>query len=84
MQRIKKCSKCKKDFIQKYINYKKQWNRINEIKFWTDDRGWKNYDYFCRSCLKKWFELERESFDSLVSEEKKKLLLDYKYRGTLE
>jgi len=85
MQRVVKCDKCKKDFIQKYINYKKQWSQLNEIKFWIgEQKEWNGYRYFCRSCLKKWPEFSREKFENLVLPDKKKLFFDYKYRGTLD
>ncbi len=80
MERIIKCSKCKKDFIQKWINREKSWSKMNEIFYWTNGEKWKKYDYFCRSCLKKWFELERESFDKLVVDEAKRRTF-FSYRG---
>ena len=80
MQRIKKCDKCKKDFIQKWINRKKQWSQLNEIYYWTGGKKWNNYKFFCRSCLKNWFELEREAFDKLIVDESKRRTY-FSYRG---
>ncbi|RHZ36657.1 hypothetical protein [endosymbiont GvMRE of Glomus versiforme] len=80
MQRVIKCDKCQKDFIQKWINRKKQWSQINEISYWTDGKKWKSYKFFCRSCLNDWFELEREEFDKLIVDEKKRRIYA-SYRG---
>lgn len=81
MKRLVKCNKCQNEFVQKYVNHKGGWSKLNEVSFWTDN---KEQGYCCRPCLKKWWEYERENFNSLVNENKKKLFLDYKYRGTLD
>ena len=82
MQRVKKCSRCKKDFIQKYVNREKNWSQLNQVSYWTDGKKWKDYEFFCRSCIKEWFYLERESFNNLVSESKRKLFFSYNGHGT--
>lgn len=85
MERIIKCDKCKKDFIQKWVNREKNWSRLNEIKYWICDKEWKGKNYFCRSCLKKWFELERESFDKLVdNESRRRMFFSYRGHGALD
>jgi len=80
MQRVKKCDKCEKDFIQKWVNREKHWSQLNQVSYWTDDKKWSNYQLFCRSCLKDWFEYEREIFDNLVNNESKRRIF-YSYRG---
>jgi len=80
MERIVKCDKCKKNFIQKWVGAKKNWSQINEVKYWIGDKEWKGKNHFCRSCLKGWFELERESFDKWVIDEKKRNMF-FSYRG---
>ena len=82
MQRIIKCDKCKKDFIQKWINRKKQWSQLNQIDYWTNGKKWNSYKLFCRTCLNNWFELEREKFNELVdSKAKRKIFFSYRGHG---
>jgi len=84
MQRVVNCNRCKKDFIQKWVNREGHWSQLNQVSYWTDGKKWKDYDLFCRSCIKAWFEFEREIFNSLVSENKKKLFFSYRGHGALD
>ncbi|MCE8163374.1 MAG: hypothetical protein I3273_03500 [Candidatus Moeniiplasma glomeromycotorum] len=85
MQRVIKCSKCKKNFIQKWINRSQQWSQLNEVLYWTNGKKWNGYQHFCRSCLKKWFELERKTFDQLVQDEtKRRNFFSYRGHGALD
>ncbi|KLL03593.1 MAG: hypothetical protein MRECE_12c003 [Mycoplasmataceae bacterium CE_OT135] len=85
MQRIVKCDKCKKQFIQKWVGPRKQWSQINQVSYWTSGKRWKNYKLLCRPCLKFWFEAEREIFDKLVdSESKQRMFFSYRGHGALD
>ena len=85
MQRVIQCNKCKKNFIQKWVNCQNQWSQLNSVLYWTSGQKYNGYQHFCRSCLKKWFEFERESFDSLVQDEsKRKTFFSYRGHGALD
>ena len=80
MPRVIKCDKCHNNFLQQWIVAKKQWSQINQATYWTNHK-WNHYQLFCRSCLKDWFEKEKNLFDKLVEPKKKKLFLGYRSCG---
>ena len=83
MEKIEKCDKCKNNFFRKFVSPQNKWSQINEVSFWTEDKKktWKGYHLLCRSCLKDWFEKEKNLFDKLVEPKKKKLFLGYRSNG---
>jgi hypothetical protein len=85
MERVVKCDKCSKDFIQKWVSARKAWSKINEVDYWTEGKTWNGYKLLCRSCLKKWFEQEHEIFNKLVNNPQKiKMFFSYRGHGALD
>ena len=80
MQRVIKCDKCQQNFTQQWIAAKKQWSQINQVVYWTKHK-WKNYQFFCRSCLNNWYEKDWETFKKLVEPKKRKLFAGYRSYG---
>jgi len=67
------------------VNREKHWSQLNEINYWTNGKKWKNYNLFCRNCLKNWFEFEREIFNDLVdSETKRRMFFSYRGHGAFD
>jgi len=84
MERIQKCDKCRKEFIRKYVAASNGWSRLNEVDYWTEEKGWKDYKLLCRRCLKNWRERHADAFLELVSTAKKTRFRAYIYNGLLD
>lgn len=78
---ITQCSKCQRTFIRQWVAPKGRYSQINSIDYWTDGKGWKNYEFLCRRCLKDWFEKDNESFVALVPSKRKKVFYTYNNSG---
>jgi transposase-like protein len=78
------CSKCGRDFARKWVTGRKQFSQINSVVYWTEGKGWNNYELLCKRCLKEWFEKEKEVFSSLVSPKKKKVFYNYYNLGLFD
>jgi len=77
------CDKCGKIRVKKWNPIKKTYSKINEISYWTDGKGYKNYENLCRDCLKKWHEEDNENFVKLISQQKRIIFYNYNNRGSL-
>ena len=77
------CDDCGKVSVKKWNPIKKKYSEINEISYWTDKKGYKNFNLLCRNCLKVWYEKDSEEFFKLVPYKKQKMFSNYKRRGDL-
>jgi hypothetical protein len=84
LEREVKCGRCEEFFIQKWVVAQKKWSQINEISYWTDGKGWNGYKFFCRSCLKKWYDEDRKEFLDRVDLRKRKIFVNYKGSGVFD
>ncbi|WNE41198.1 MAG: hypothetical protein mread185_000655 [Mycoplasmataceae bacterium] len=79
--KIHQCDKCGRSFERKWVPARKRLSKINDVSYWTDEKGWENYKLVCRTCLKGWFDNERTLFIKLVSPKKKRIFYNYYYSG---
>ena len=83
MQRIEVCSKCDREFYRKFVSGKiSGWSRMNDVYYWTDGKGWRNYKTLCRSCLLSWRKDNLNDFKYLISPTKRKAYFHYQKDGT--
>jgi len=84
MEKLERCDKCRQEFIRKYVAASSGWSKLNEVGYWTEEKGWNGYKLLCRRCLKNWRERHADDFLSLVSTEKKTRFRSYIYNGLLD
>lgn len=86
-----KCDRCHGQIIRKWNRAEKSWSSINEINYWSMEKGQVNlvnkkfkYRWLCRPCFLEWYEKDRENFYQVVPENKRKLFYRYRYNGIFD
>jgi len=82
--RVEKCDKCHEKFIRRWVASKSDWSQLNDVMYWTDGKGWKNYKLLCRSCLKSWWKDDEKDWRALINSSHKSSFNSYLYTGLLD
>lgn len=82
--KVEICDKCQEKFFRKWNNARRSLSSLNDISYWTENRGWKNYNLLCRSCLKDWKNNFEKEWENSIGWRKKSVFRRYIETGQLE